>query len=184
MERPSATSRGAVQIVPYEPEHQEQVVALVLHVQNIEYGLGISLEEQPDLLAIEAEYVGTGGGFWVAISGDGQVVGTIGVQVKAAQNGAHWGIMKKFFVQLEHRGRALDGGDSLSSRLYGALLAHAHSIGLRGILLDTPKAAERSHAFYQRVGFRPIAREDLPFDYSYPDRDSRLFQLEFTPLRS
>lgn len=171
---------AVTEIVPYVPVHQPQVVALVLHVQNVEYGIGLPLEEQPDLLAIDAEYAGTGGGFWVAVTPDGWVVGTLGLQVKPGHDGAPWGVMKKFFVHPDHRGRAPDGGPGVGARLYRELLAHARSGGLGGVVLDTPAVAERSHAFYTRAGFRQIARDELPLAYDYPDRDSRLFRLDLT----
>ena len=174
----SAADSSAIQMVPYAPAHQGQVVALVLQVQNVEYGVGLSLEEQPDLLAIDAEYAGTGGGFWVAVAPAGQVVGTLGLQVKSGHDGAPWGVMKKFFVRPDYRGRAADGGPGVGARLYAELLTHARSAGLRGVVLDTPAVAERSHAFYARAGFRQIAREELPLAYDYPDRDSRLLRLD------
>ena len=140
--------------------------------------MGPSLEAQPDLLAIDAAYAGTGGGFWVAVTPAGQVVGTLGLQVKPGHDGALWGVMKKFFVHPDHRGRAPDGGPGVGARLYAALLAHARAAGLRGVVLDTPAVAERAHAFYTRAGFRPIARDALPLAYDYPDRDSRLLRLD------
>ncbi len=178
-DRPAA-SPPPVQVVPFAREHQDQAVALILHVQNVEYGVGLPLEEQPDLLAIDAAYAGTGGGFWVAVTPEGQVVGTIGLQVKPGHDGAPWGVMKKFFVRSDHRGRAADGGAGVSARLYATLLAHARGAGLRGVVLDTPAVAERSHVFYARAGFRRIAANELPLAYDYPDRDSRLLRLDLT----
>ncbi len=37
------------------------MIDLVLHVQNVEYGVGISLDEQSDLLDVTANYVVPGG---------------------------------------------------------------------------------------------------------------------------
>ena len=182
MPKASPAESSDVEIVPYAPAHQDQVVALILHVQNVEAGIGLTLEEQPDLLAIDVEYAGTGGGFWVAVTSSGQVVGTIGLLVKAGRDGTPWGVMKKFFVRADHRGRAADGGPGVGARLYDTLIAHAREVGLSGVVLDTPAVAARSHAFYTRAGFRQIAREELPLDYHYPDRDSRLFRLDLAIL--
>lgn len=159
-------------IVPYREAYRQPVIDLVLHIQNVEAGIALSLEEQPDLLAIEQAYVEPGGGFWVALDERGEVAGTIGLQVRQGH-----GIMKKFFVREDARGREV----GLSAGLYGALLEHARSAGLRSIILDTPSVAERSHAFYHRAGFREVAAADLPFDYRFPNRDSLVFQLDLAP---
>jgi N-acetylglutamate synthase-like GNAT family acetyltransferase len=156
-------------IVPYREEYRQQAIDLVLHIQNVEAGIALSLEEQPDLLAIEQAYVEPGGGFWIALDGRGDVAGTIGLQVKEGH-----GIMKKFFVREDARGRER----GVSAGLYDALLRHARGAGLRSIILDTPSVAERSHTFYRRAGFRQVTAAELPFDYRFPNRDSLLFQLD------
>ncbi len=45
------------------------------------------------------------------------------------------------------------------------------------IVLDTPSAAVRSHAFYRSVGFVQIDRSALPMSYDFPERDTLFFQL-------
>ena len=156
-------------IVPYRDEYRQPVIDLILHIQNGEAGIALPLDEQPDLLAIEQAYVEPGGGFWVALDERGAVAGTIGLQVKQGH-----GIMKKFFVREDARGRER----GVSAGLYDALLRHARAAGLRSIILDTPSVAERSHAFYRRSGFRQVTGADLPFDYRFPNRDSLLFRLD------
>ena len=46
------------------------------------------------------------------------------------------------------------------------------------IVLDTPSIATRSHRFYRQAGFHEITKDQLPFPYSYPDRQSLLFLKE------
>lgn len=48
-------------IVRYEDRHRDEVIDLVLHVQNAEYGVGISIDEQPDILDITTHYIEPGG---------------------------------------------------------------------------------------------------------------------------
>lgn len=159
-------------IVPFSEEYGERVIDLVLYIQNVEYGVGLSLQQQPDLLAIHEEYVMPGGGFWVALDEQGEVAGTVGLQVR----GGH-GIMKKFFVRADQRGRAV----GVSAGLYDAMMSHARAAGLSSIILDTPPAAERSHAFYRRAGFRQITPAQLPIEHRYPHPDALLFQLDLPP---
>jgi RimJ/RimL family protein N-acetyltransferase len=159
-------------IVPYREEHRQPVIDLVLYIQNVEAGVGLSLQEQPDLLDIHQAYVVPGGGFWVALDGRGEVAGTIGLQVRAGH-----GIMKKFFVRADQRGSAR----GVSAGLYDALMRHARAAGLASIILDTPAAAQRSHAFYRKSGFREVTQAQLPIEHRFPNRDSLLFQLDLSP---
>lgn len=45
-----------IRIVPYESTFQEEVVDLIVHIQQKEYNVPITKEEQPDLLEIETFY--------------------------------------------------------------------------------------------------------------------------------
>lgn len=63
-------------IIPYENKFQDEVVDLVVHIQQKEYNVPITKEEQPDLLEIETFYQRNYGNFWVATYG-GKVVGTV-----------------------------------------------------------------------------------------------------------
>jgi N-acetylglutamate synthase-like GNAT family acetyltransferase len=164
-------SRAAIpNIVAWQRTHDAQAVGLILHIQNVEAKLAIALEDQPDLLDIERNYVQTGGGFWVALDANGNVVGTIGLQLKTAQIA----VMKKFFVAAAWRG----AGKGCASRLFDALRAHAEQRGIATIVLDTPSISTRSHQFYRRQGFQQITAAELPVQYDYPERDSLLFRLD------
>ena len=46
------------------------------------------------------------------------------------------------------------------------------------IILDTPSVAVKSHAFYDKSGFRRIIKAELPIEYHYPDRDSLLYMID------
>jgi len=150
--------------------YQAQVIDLILHVQNVENSVNISLEEQPDLLDIDGCYRASGGRFWVALNRAGTVVGTIGLQQKTESIG----VLKKFFVYAAYRGREANS----ASKLFDALLAFSLRQGLHTIVLDTPSIATRSHAFYKKMGFRQISEAELPVQYDYPDRNSLFFRLD------
>ncbi len=135
-------------------------------MQNFESRVDLSLAEQPDLSDIPAFYLQSGGGFWIAVDDNDDVVGTIGL-IKQDRNG----ILKKFFVSPAYRGRAF----GVSEGLYCALLRHAGESGVARIVLDTPAVCTRAHSFYRKKGFRQITKAELPFAYDYPDRNSLLF---------
>lgn len=155
-----------MKIETYSGKYDDEIISLILSIQNNEAKIGLSLQEQPDLLDIHHSYQQPGGEFWIAVS-DGKVVGTIGLMLK--EN--HCAILKKFFVKKEFRSQ------KVGLALYNELLQYAISKGVRRILLDTPAVAHASHRFYEKAGFRKISTAELPVPYSYPDRDSILYLL-------
>ncbi|MNY29254.1 acetyltransferase [compost metagenome] len=157
-------------ITVYDDSYKEEVIKLILHVQNVEYEVGISLKEQPDILDIYSNYINDGGNFWIALNDNGEVVGSIGLQKKNKEVA----VLKKFFVYKDYRGKEFGTG----KKLYEALLNFAKKQGFSKIILDTPSKATRSHGFYKKVGFKEIDKEDLPIKYDYPDRNSIIFLLE------
>jgi N-acetylglutamate synthase-like GNAT family acetyltransferase len=158
-----------VEIRQFAPEDKSAVIALVLGIQNDEFGLNLSLDDQKDLLDVKQHYKESGGNFWVGVGINGEVIGSIGLLIKSP----NVGVMKKFFVASEYRGSKFGVADSL----YKQLVKHAEKAGLRQIVLDTPALAERSHSFYRRVGFAEISRSMLPVSYDFPERDTKFFLL-------
>lgn len=53
-----------MQIEPYRGAYDNEIISLILGIQNDEAGIGLSIQEQPDLLDIEHYYQQAG-----AISG-------------------------------------------------------------------------------------------------------------------
>lgn len=155
----------------FEKGDQAAVIDLVLGIQNQEFGLALAIADQPDLTDIYESYLSKGGAFWVAQEG-GAIVGCIGLAALTAD----YGVVKKFFVDRNFRGR--DQG--VSTSLFSALIEFARAHGFKAIFLDTPSVATRSHAFYRRAGFVPLSRSELPVPYDYPDRDSILFLLDLS----
>lgn len=161
-------------ITIYNDSYKKEVIDLISHVQNVEYGVGISLEEQQDILNIDSHYIKNGGNFWVALNEKNEVVGTIGLEKKTYEVC----ILKKFFVYKAYRGKEKGVG----ADLFEALLNDAEKQGFSKILLDTPSVATRSHSFYEKVGFKNIDKKDLPIQYDYPDRNSLIYELNLSRL--
>lgn len=136
----------------------------------MEFNVGISVEEQPDILDIQANYIDGGGNFWVALNNQEEVVGSIGLQKKTKEIA----VLKKFFVYKDYRGKEYGFGEGL----YKALLNFVIEKGFTKVILDTPSVATRSHHFYEKVGFKNISKKDMPIHYNYPDRDSLIYLLE------
>lgn len=120
---------------------------------------------------IEDYYQNSGGEFFIAINDNDDVVGTIGLMNK----GTECGILKKFFVLPEYRGREL----GISTKLFDNLVNKAKELGMTMIVLDSPSNCHRAYGFYEKHGFKMITKEELPVQYDYPERDSNLFLLKF-----
>ena len=58
-----------IEICPFEPKHESDVVELILRIQRDEFGLSITEKEQPDLREIPSFYQSGKGEFFVAVSG-------------------------------------------------------------------------------------------------------------------
>jgi len=154
-----------MRITTYEDKYKDEVIKLILDIQNKEAGIGLSLQEQPDLDDIEASYMKNGGYFWIALDEQGKVIGTIGLMNK--KDGV--GILKKFFVRAEHRRQ------KVGLQLYLSLLNFCAIHRLKTLLLDTPAVAKASHRFYEKNGFVKITKDTLPIPYDFPDRNSYLY---------
>jgi len=154
-----------MRIISYREELKQQIIDLILHIQNEEAKINLPLQ-QPDLLDIKYSYISRGGEFLVAIE-NGAVIGTIAFM----NYGDHNAVLKKFFVQAEYRSQGI--GLALYKKLLGVLVEQ----GYKKVLLDTPAVAVKSHHFYEKAGFKMISKQELPFHYEYPDRDSLLYLL-------
>lgn len=56
------------QINPFRPDLTSQVAALNLDIQRHEFGIAITLDDQPDLSAIPTVYQAAKGNFWCALA--------------------------------------------------------------------------------------------------------------------
>ncbi len=155
-----------MQIITYNKKYKNQIIELILNIQNNEANINLGIEEQPDLLDIYSSYEKNGGEFWIAVDED-EVIGTIALMNKGNANS----VLKKFFVRQDWRNK------KVGLELYKKLLEFANNHNIKMILLDTPSVAQASHKFYEKAGFKRIDKNELPFEYDYPDRNSYLYLL-------
>jgi GNAT superfamily N-acetyltransferase len=156
----------AIVVAPYAPGDREGVIALVLEVQR-EFGVPITLGDQPDLADVAAHYGRGRGGFWVARDGD-EVVGTVGLLDGGAA------ALRKMFVRRELRG----GEHRIAARMLEALLAHAHERAIPSIWLGTRPDMRAAHRFYDKHGFVRVSPGDLPPSFPRMDVDSVFYRLD------
>ncbi|MGI4983594.1 MAG: GNAT family N-acetyltransferase [Janthinobacterium lividum] len=155
-----------IDIVPFSPPHGDGVVSLILPIQQIEFGMPVTIDAQPDLLDIERFYQHGGGNFWVALA-QGEVVGSIAL----LDIGDGQAALRKMFVAEAHRGRT----HGVSLRLLDTLLQWARDRGIREIFLGTTALFLAAHRFYEKNGFEPIAKDALPTRFPVMAVDTRFY---------
>ncbi|MGA0600512.1 GNAT family N-acetyltransferase [Caulobacter sp. KR2-114] len=153
----------------FRPADALNVVNVIVPIQRDEYGIAITAEDQPDLAQIPDFYQTGAGGFWVARDGD-QLVGTIGLKDIGGGNAA----LRKMFVLASHRGRE----HGVAARLLAALLDHARAQGLIGVWLGTTDKFLAAHRFYEKHGFREVAKAELPPGFLFMPVDTKFYALD------
>jgi GNAT superfamily N-acetyltransferase len=155
-----------IAIAPFRPEHHEGVLLVVLPIQQQEFGIPITLAEQPDLMDIPGFCQQRKGNFWVALAG-AEVVGTIAL----LDLGGGLGVLRKMFVKKAWRGKDVAQG------LLETLLAWASNWGFREIYLGTTASFLAAHRFYEKTGFQEIRAEELPAAFPRVSFDSKFYRL-------
>lgn len=164
--------RPEVRIRAYASHDAEAIAAVILPIQQGEFGIPITFEDQPDLRDIEAFYQRGGGNFWVA-EVDGKVVGTIALR----DIGNHEAALRKMFVAAPFRGSA----HGIAQRLLSELLAWAGRHGIVRVYLGTTAKFLAAHRFYEKHGFTEIAQSSLPASFPVMAVDSRFYVIALTP---
>jgi GNAT superfamily N-acetyltransferase len=142
-------------IQPLSTEHGPQAVALILPIQQIEFGVPVTIQDQPDLFDIDRVYTQSGGGFWGAMNmKDGELVGTIAL-ISVGHNA---GVIRKMFVKKEFRGKEL----GVAQQLFQTLIDYSHTNGISDLYLGTVERLKAACRFYERNGFKRIDAQDLP----------------------
>jgi len=160
----------AFRIQPFQPGLETQVLDLILPIQQVEFGVPLTAEDQPDLARIPEVYQGGRGGFWVGLDG-ARVVGTLGLLAFGQAPGGG-GALRKMFLHRDVR------GSGLAQALLDTLLVHARGQDLPGLWLGTLPHMEAAHRFYARNGFRRIDPGSLPPDFPRMAVDTVFYALE------
>ena len=155
-------------IIPFDKVYLQDLASLVLNIQQNEFGVQITLEEQPDLIDIPGFFLVGNGNFWLALI-NGAVVGCIAL--KDIGNGQ--GALRKMFVDARYRGKQYGVGQSLLD----TLLVWAREKGFLEILLGTTDKFLAAHRFYEKNGFSSIPKNSLPQEFPVASVDSIFYRL-------
>ncbi|SON57896.1 N-acetylglutamate synthase [Hartmannibacter diazotrophicus] len=158
-----------IEIRRFEPRDADGVIGLILPIQQDEFGVAITAEDQPDLKAIPDFYQTGLGDFWVAVTDEGRIVGTISLK----DIGDKLGALRKMFVAAEWRGRER----GVASGLLERLLTTSRERGIRSVFLGTTDKFHAAHRFYEKNGFAEIAKADLPESFPLIAVDTKFYTI-------
>jgi N-acetylglutamate synthase-like GNAT family acetyltransferase len=148
--------------------YSEQLIDLILTIQQKEFSIPITAEDQPDLRQIESFYYEGGGNFWGAFI-DGELVGSIAL----VKFGERAGALRKMFVKKEFRGRELN----IAQILLEILISFCRENGIDELYLGTISVLKAAQRFYERNDFEKIKKESLPERFPLMSADDIFYHL-------
>ena len=157
-----------VTIKNYSKEYKNDVIDLILDIQQNEFKIPISREDQPDLNDIPTFYQSGNGNFWIALC-NGRVVGTISL----IDIGNHQGALRKMFVKSTFRGL----GYNTAKLLLLQLITWAREHNVHDIYLGTTEKFLAAHRFYEKNEFIQIDKAILPKAFPIMKVDTRFYKL-------
>ncbi|OCA72343.1 GNAT family acetyltransferase [Chryseobacterium artocarpi] len=157
-----------LQIQSLDNSHSEQAIDLILTIQQKEFNVPITIEDQPDLMQIESFYHEAGGNFWGAFI-DGELVGSIAL-VKFDERA---GAVRKMFVKKEFRGKELN----IAQILLEILISFCREKEIDDLYLGTVSVLKAAQRFYERNNFIKIKKEKLPIRFPLMSADDIFYHL-------
>jgi len=156
-----------VNIEIYTDIYKNKVADLILNIQNKEFGIPITLDEQSDLNEIPIFYQTCNGNFWIAKI-DGNLTGTIGL----LDIGNGKAALRKMFVDKNYRGKEF----SIGQKLLNNLIIWANQKNITEIYLGTTEKFIGAQRFYEKNGFLEIQKHALPKEFPVMDVDVKFYQ--------
>lgn len=169
MPRNESTHHPMPVIQPYTDQNKQQVADLIVSIQQNEFGIPITLQDQPDLNDIPHFYQSNNGNFWTA-SVDDNMVGTIALLDIGNQQAA----LRKMFVSKNHRGKSFNIGQSLLD----TLLHWATNRQFKEIFLGTTAQFIAAQRFYEKNGFIEIEKKQLPLQFPVMQVDVKFYRYD------
>ena len=157
-----------ISISSFQPGQATAVAELITNIQQKEFGVPITLADQPDLLDINGFYFQKNGHFWCAIDGQGEVIGTIAL----LNSGDGHGTIRKMFVRKDFRGKA----HNIAKPLLDTLEQWAMANGITHLSLGTREDLAAARHFYLKNAYQVIAAPDLPALFPRMAVDNLFFQ--------
>jgi N-acetylglutamate synthase-like GNAT family acetyltransferase len=152
----------------YTKKYKAAVAELILDIQNNEFNVPITINEQTDLLDIESYYLKKNGNFWIALH-DEKLIGTIAlIDIDNAQSA-----LRKMFVHKDYRGKEKGVGQLLLN----TLIDWCTQKNINEIYLGTVEQLYAAKKFYIKNGFVEIDKRALPENFPLMQVDTEFFKL-------
>ena len=156
------------------------VAGLVLPIQQLEFGVAITLKAQPDILDIDKSFGRDRSGLWGAFV-DERLVGTIGLldiglapgSGSAPGSDAAHGVVRKMFVHADYRGKQW----GIAQGLMDMLIGHCRDSRIKDLWLGTIHTMGAAARFYERNGFVKISKYELPGHFPLMAVDDTFYHL-------
>lgn len=148
-------------IEKYKSSYHEKVIKLITKIQQIEFKLPITYDDQPDLASIHSFY----DSFYVALY-DQILVGTIGY--KKIDD---YAIIRKMFVKNEFRGKTY----SIAQKLLEELEIEIANQHIRTIYLGTTEFFKAAQRFYEKNNYIEIPELNLPKSFPIMSVDTKFY---------
>lgn len=161
-------------IQPYSDEYRQAVIDLILPIQQNEFNVAVTIEDQPDLLSIPSFYQVNNGNFWIALHNQ-ELVGSIGLIDIGYQSGA----IRKMFVRTDFRGKTAGVGQALLEKA----TTWCHQQKIRHLYLGTVPLLQAAIRFYEKNGFQSITADRLPAYFPRMPVDSVFFTKDLLKSR-
>jgi N-acetylglutamate synthase-like GNAT family acetyltransferase len=158
-----------ISLKTFEKRYEQSVIDLILPIQQIEFNVPITLNDQPDLLDITNFYQQGTGNFWIAVHNE-EVVGTTAlIDIQAQQV-----CLRKMFVKAAFRGKEF----KIAQQLLDVAIDWCRQQGVTAIYLGTRTSLEAACRFYEKNGFVLVEKQDLPPNFPVMAVDNRYYALQ------
>ncbi|PQA93022.1 GNAT family N-acetyltransferase [Chryseobacterium shigense] len=164
-----------IHIQQLDNTYSDQLIDLILNIQQKEFNVPITIEDQPDLKQIESFYMEPGGNFWGAFI-DGELVGSIAL-VKFDERA---GAVRKMFVKKEFRGKELN----IAQELLEVLVSFCQKNEIDSIYLGTVHILKAAIRFYERNHFVQVEKENLPGFFPLMNADNVFYYLNLKQIKA
>jgi N-acetylglutamate synthase-like GNAT family acetyltransferase len=154
-------------VTEYRDIYQTEAEQLILNIQQNEFHIPITIEEQPDLKDIPEFYQKDNGNFWVALN-DNRVVGTVAL----LNIGNFRAVLRKMFVHADFRGKQY----GIGQMLLNTMSAYATEKRFTEILLGTTEKFTAAQRFYEKNGFTEISKKSLPREFPVMSVDVKFYR--------
>ncbi|MEP6724218.1 MAG: GNAT family N-acetyltransferase [Bacteroidota bacterium] len=157
-----------MEIEVYSKEYEQQVIDLILDIQQNEFGVPVTIADQPDLLNVENFYCKGKGNFWIATENK-KLIGTIAL----IDIGNRQSALRKMFVHAAYRGKDKGKGQLLLDHVTN----WCKEKGIDEIYLGTFDRLLAAQKFYLRNGFVEVEKQSLPHNFPLMQVDNMFFKV-------